>query len=272
MKKYLIDGQMVNVVERTPSGYIVQHYYADYDEFDYSQESECPEYYLDDKKVFANQVFDNPPTQALSREVQELKTEITELEKLKTELVNNIGDTNREVLKRLEKLKKYDQLKYIEDFLDEKITHFVVVGWCGTPEIKTFEEKTKYKDGYEFETRLLCLYGNKKKVQWRLHYYSDSSGNSETVYPFTSYELARDKVHEILREKFETLEAGKKSGKRQHVSDAIKAAKKYKFPAPEWAEEEAEKEKEKDRKLKSKELEAEKAIIEAKIKELQEVT
>ena len=270
MKKYLKNGQKVELIEITKNGFLVQYYYNNGCDFD----DDAGEYqeYRTDNIFFHKEIFDSPPTETLHGDVKNLKDEVVKLQAEKNKLLDDVSEAEESKKLRLEKLKKYDQLKYIEDFLDEKITHFVTTNWDGgRAKIETFEEKAKYKDGREFKTRMLCLYGDGKKTEWRLHHYSDGSGHKEAVFPYTSYELALKKVHEILSGQLIEIRKEKESGKPYYASDILGMAEKYNFELPEWVTGKAAKEKEDSRKDKLKEAEKAKATAEQKIKELKEV-
>jgi len=265
MIKYLENGQKVEVVESVKFGFLIKYYHDDY--FD---EEEEPQEHLTDDIYFVNQVFNSPPTESLHSEVKKLKEEISKLQEEESKILGTIRDEKNRIETQLEKLKKYKGLQLIEDYIDEKITHFVVLNYFDDcPEIIPAEEKLKHRESGEFKTRLLALYGDKNgDLEWQLHYYSDGSGSRETVYPFTSYGAAIKKVHEILAKLLKKIEKKRADGKIYFLHELVDTAEKYDFLIPGWAIEERANDKEEERLDKIAELEKRKVEADAEIKKL----
>jgi hypothetical protein len=246
MIKYLKNGQKVELVEETKSGYLVKHYFSNGCDID----EDTGEYqeYLTETPQFYKEIFDSPPTEVLHDEIKRLRKEVSELQKRESGATEKARQAEDNAKERLEKIKSYEGLELIEDFLNENITHFVTLNWNDYPKIETSQEKLKYRDDGEFKIRLLALYGDREgNLDWRMHYYSGGSGSSETVYPFTSYEAALKKVHEVLAKKLETIEQEKNGGRSYCVIDLVDLAKEYNFSLPDWATKERAAHKEKNR-------------------------
>lgn len=116
-----------------------------------------------------------------------------------------IAEANQE-LRNIEKkmedarsrLSVVDSLKHVFDFLDGKITHYVVEDWS-TISIQTFQEAHDTRDNWNREEgqKLLVLVGTeergrkKRDFDFRLNSYSDGSGSYKTVLPCSSLEEAK---------------------------------------------------------------------------------
>jgi len=269
MTKYLENGQMVELVEKVKDGYLVKRWYTcDCNEF----EGDCVcEDRLGDT-IFVNQVFNSPPVETLYSEVKKLKEEISKLHEEEAKISNTIMAEKNRIETQLNKLKKYEGLQLIEDYIDGNITHFVTLDYYGRyPEILTAGEKLRYKENGSWKTRLLALYGDKDgDLEWRLHYYSDGSGNHEIVYPFTSYSEALEKAHEELAKILESIEKERAGGEKYYVHTLVDVAEKYKFPMPEWAIKERANSKKKETLEKISALEMKKVEADEEIKKLME--
>ena len=153
--KYLSDGQTVTVVQKLDMGWLVQ----------------------------------TEDIQALKDTVDSLNEKIQERRKELSEAQLQLKSDSKEQAATLENVKRHEALKYIEEFIDGKITHYVDISYSEW-NIIPLNEATDTYDGKDL--RLLTLYGKSKgDLQWRLGSYSDHSGGSSEVTPCRSYEEAQ---------------------------------------------------------------------------------
>ena len=210
MRQYLIDGREVEVIQMLEDGkYLVDNVY-EYDGY----EETANEAYIVDK------VFDKPPVEKLNKRVQELTETIQSLNKAKSKIESIIRQEEKDREVRLDKFKKYEQLQFLEDFLDGKITHYVKPSWSGV-DIIQFEE-TRGRSNYDHDKsfRLLSLFGRSdRKIEWNLHEYTDGSGSKSKVIPCLSYEQALEVAQEELDKKA--------SEDRKDYHYLVKSADKY---------------------------------------------
>lgn len=101
--KYLHDGQMVRVVEKTKSGYLYQMIY---------HAGPLGEDLVDeDNTYFAEQLFDAPPTEKLHEEIVSLKTTISELK-------NQVSQLEEAKINHSNLLKGIKQRPFIQCLVD----------------------------------------------------------------------------------------------------------------------------------------------------------
>jgi hypothetical protein len=182
--KYLSDGNAVTVVRELAEGYLVQRIYASANE---EGEWASGEVFLVDK------VHDQAPTAKQDARLTKLRIEIDELYKTKSNLLEEINTAKKSESARLARYRKYEALRHLDDFIDGKITHYVVKNYS-TWEIEDINsaKKNEYDRG---NTKLLCLHGRSNgDLQWHLYDYSDGSGSHHEVFPCRSYEEALGRV------------------------------------------------------------------------------
>lgn len=159
-----------------------------------------------------SKLYAKPPVKVLDEEIQRKRAEVAELDKRRQELMVGATTAEREVKDRLAKLKKYKGLELVEDFIEGRITHVVIVDYSG-PKVGKFEDLAAYfdSDGWKRKQegfKLISLYGRSKgDMQFRIHDYADGSGSSNAIYPFMSEEDAIAKRNELLLEAVETSRA-----------------------------------------------------------------
>lgn len=180
--KYLKNGQKVNVVNIIDTGYLVQDVYTnDYDE--------DPELFYDDRIYFVEKVYEHTPTKSWDEKIGKLDAQIREKENELLELDRKIRETQTVDLTRLKRYKQYEQLKRLDDYLDGKITHFVVLEYSFY--ILTLEEVAKKDDNRLNKVRLLSLFGDSNgNLEWNLNQCIYGTGNWEAVIPCCSMEEA----------------------------------------------------------------------------------
>ncbi len=174
---FLLSGHEVEVVELLSNGYLVCNIHID--------EETKEEFVNSDKPYFVKTLHDKPILLKQSTEIIALEKKIQELQKERTDLQNQVSNIKKQEADNIKKYARFEQLRYLNDFIDGKITHYVTLGFY--PTIKTFKESN---DEYDRDKlKLLSLFGGTKgDLQWRLYSYSDGSGSHSEVYPVTSYE------------------------------------------------------------------------------------
>lgn len=189
-----------------------------------------------------SKLYAKPPTKVLDEEIQRKRAEVAELDKRHQELTMSAITAEREVKDRLDKLAKYKGLELVEDFIEGRITHVVIVDYRGVT-VGKFDELTAYFDDEHLWRRkqegfkLISLYGRSKgDLEFRLHDYPDGSGSTKAIYPFMSEEDAIAKRNELLLESVERSRAyisDRANPKHPyHVSVAVTNALKYGLSIP----------------------------------------
>ncbi len=194
---YLLNGQQVQIHEKTTKGFLVSKIY----------ECENREPVFDNRVIFVEKVFENAPTEKLDERIKNLNTEIDKLDEEKKQLEANkklfetqFKAAEEDVKKQMAKIKQYQALKRIENFIEGKITHYVVATkW--KLDLLSFED-TKAKEDWNYRQpgfKLLTLFGKTGgDLEWGLNEYKDGSGCNYTIIPCCSYEEAVEKLKEYL--------------------------------------------------------------------------
>ena len=200
--KYLENGEMVELIQQLDDGrYLVRTYY------------DCPDCaVLDDDCdgliegywIVVPKIYSKAPIQKKSEKVEKLTTEIMHLGRKKIELEKNLREFEKENGKRLERLAKYKPLEELENFFDNKITHFVEYKDFGQTDIISVEEAENKR-----RTPLLFLCGSLQKniwePQWKLNVCKNDRGDPCKVMPCTSYEKAKELLQIYVNEESERL-------------------------------------------------------------------
>lgn len=224
---YTADGRLVRVVGIAHGDKVV---------VEYGREASDGELWFSGELATVDRVFDVPPTDALHDSIRGLEKRESDLRARLHELAIQAAEADRAHKDRMSKLKRYDQLRLVEDFIDGKITHYILVEdyYCEGTRIRISTPQDEVcgddRSSYEKKLKLLALYGDQKSrsPEWRLHYYSDGSdGRSQLVYPFTSLEAAREMAVGLLEKAF-----GVVRDKRRYVDDVISSAHALQVPVP----------------------------------------
>ena len=209
-------------------------------------------------EVISYPLYDRPPREKKDAELAKLNTEIAK-ERVKLSLVQReLREAEAAGKERLAKLAQYEQLKRLEDFLDGKITHYVMADW-GPPEIVLLAEANV--EQFDKHLRLLCLFGTPgRTLEWKLNRYSNGSGCYDYVFPCCGIEEAKEKLGRIFSDHFagKSVDNDKVSPRR----DWIDAAEKAGITVPDEYRSVVEKRESEERAMRIKELEAK--IIELK--------
>jgi hypothetical protein len=180
---YLVNGERAEYVSAVGSRHIVRPLVA---ECGYDGE----DFYRSDV-IEADHVFTEEPVALVGERIRKLNAEELETRKRLEELRNEVLITNSEISKREKAFARHRALDRLEDFIEGRITHVVLVQY-GKPSIMPLAEALSRKDEYERSLKLVTLYGDSKgNLQWHLDHYSDGSGHPYVyIYPFLSEEAA----------------------------------------------------------------------------------
>jgi hypothetical protein len=225
---YTADGRAVRVITNLPDGRkVVEHAVEDGDD----------DLYFTGQTEIVGRVFDDPPREAFHKDILKLEERQKQLRDQIHVMSTQIADAERAHTQRMTKLQKYEQLQLVEDFLDGKITHYVIVRdsyysdgtqiQISTPQAEVCGDE---RPSYQNKLKLLALYGNQndRTLEWLLHYYSDGSGSSrQLVYPFTSLEAAQAKATALMVKAFDVVRK-----KPQFADYAIASARALNMAVP----------------------------------------
>lgn len=186
MTKFDQNGVQVQVVEKLQNGqYLIRKIFSGIGD-DWNKE----ENYLGGELFVVDDLFDTPPTERLDQKILDLQKKVDDLQQTKREIEQNIRSAEEKGKAKLAKYKKYEQLEYLDLFLDGKITHYVLEYW-GSFNIISFKKAVPDNRWDPDQTKLLTLFGRSgDNLQWRLSQYSDGSGGGTVVTPCVSYEHA----------------------------------------------------------------------------------
>ncbi|MGL5737005.1 MAG: hypothetical protein ACRCYS_19245 [Beijerinckiaceae bacterium] len=188
-----------------------------------------------------------PPTAKIVAEV--LRAE-NELARLKAEIAaattaaRNAEKSNAE---RLAKLTKYAALSRIEDFLEGRMTHFVMWGqYSRAIEIKTFDEVMLSKNDngrLDGDVKLLSLFGTCRSypehgnkdgdLLWRVNRYRDGSGTYLNAQPCASEDEAKEIAANWLNNQWDEHRAIEDRAKNAHwLKGSIESAQAIGLAVP----------------------------------------
>jgi hypothetical protein len=212
--KYLANGNAVYLVEELKNGqFLVSDIFLD----EYGEET------LSDGMHIVDYIYDVPPVRLYSKDIADLNNSISRLKDEEESLRYSISSLNEKEKYVLAKLKNFDKLQYLLDFIDGKITHYVFIRW-GSVEI--IDYKNSASEYGIHNLKLLSLFGDTKgDITWRLNQYSDGSGCNTDVIPCLSYDMALEEAQKAV-DKFV-------AEKTNYRKDVIESAKKYNLNIPE---------------------------------------
>ena len=188
---YLHDGTEVEVVAKLDDSRVLVRAWM--------EDTDRGELFLSDciRIVYESDLHENPPTEVVNKEIEKAKARLRKLERRAAEVQSKSSRLEREYKQLIDKLSRYKPLEYIEQFLDGKITHFVVIPGYGEWKIKTLDEMQSRYGG----TKLLSLFGESKgNLEWCINSYPDGSGLWTHVVPCLSYEHAIEVMQERIND------------------------------------------------------------------------
>ena len=195
------------------------------------EDSESGEPYEGDVRTLRN-VFTSPESgrQKLDAQLSALQEKIAAAQLELHDVQGAIHVANKEVQARTDRLKQHEQLAFLDDYLQGKITHYVELeGYSGACQIIPVDDGV---DSRKF--KLLTLSGEvgyHGGIQWTLNRYSDGSGYEHGVFPCRSIEEASDKARLHLERELTKLMA-KPAGSRIHGDSLLKCCEKHGVTVP----------------------------------------
>lgn len=191
---YSEDGQAAEYVAHIPDGHIVRPIVEAY-RGDEEYEHVCD-------PVTWREVFAAPPVAKFNDELKSIHDQIAKARESLKEQQAEHRAFQAEAKGRAAERAKDDQLRYVDEFLSGKLTHYAVFPSYGAPRVMPIGDATQGDHSYNQEMRLLALYGKldgTRTTYWQLHKYSDSSGGyGDTVVPARSEEEAEAHIREQL--------------------------------------------------------------------------
>lgn len=179
------------------------------------------------------QLFAEPLKPRLDAEAAALQKQVEQQRETLYDLQADIRDFERQRAARLASLKQHEALGHIEDFIAGRISHFVLMPKYGRVEVVAREAALKTDQRVDRDTKLLTLYGRTNgDLQWQLNQYSDGSGYSVDVRPFTN---EADAIAFAKQEVAARLTAAEALPNRSHEYALLDAAK-FGVPIPESLE------------------------------------
>lgn len=169
------------------------------------------------------------PREAVDAEVAKALADLAEIRQQISKTRGELAVAQREAKAELTVLEKHPKFTRLIDYLEGRITHFVVSDYYG-PQIKTWDELAVYReDKRDKGVKLLTLYGDSKgNTEWNLNTYRDGSGTGHTCQPCLSYEEALEVVGEWIEADFLTFDADRP----WTIAGAVKSANLYGKPVP----------------------------------------
>lgn len=151
-----------------------------------------------------DKIFEKPPVEVVDAEIAAKKAELAEIQERHDKAFMEINDVERATKARLEKFKKFKGLELLEDFIDKKITHFVVATSEHDFDFKIVDFNgaiaSQDRDAYRDPLRLATLFGRSNgDLQWRVdRYYDGSGGSNQHVWPCRDEQHAKDTITAII--------------------------------------------------------------------------
>lgn len=148
-----------------------------------------------------SKVYAKPPIEKYDEQITQKTEQLNSLHAQITAARQEFHAFQQEEKERKERIKRHSQLERLDDFIQGKITHYVVKEYTGVRIMTAparISEGRHGEDPQKLPLRLLTLYGDSKgDLQWRLNHYSSPSYTETDVYPFTDEASAKAKAKEL---------------------------------------------------------------------------
>jgi len=257
---YTVDGKQIEVVQKLDDGrYLV--YVVRWDDFE-----DC-EIIDEENPVIVSEVFEVPPVKKYAEIIEQKRGEVEKLQTVKDGLMQEIYVLEKDRTAQVEKYKNVLAVKQLENFLDNKITHFVKTQY-GKIEIVDIDTALEDKDNYSWkkERKLITLFGRSNgDMAWRINQYSDGSGCYTEVIPCTS----KKEALELAQKFIDDYLSDRENIKLYYLGGFLKSADRYNLNVPDWARD---LQKESEREAARKNWAAKKLSFEAAQKKLDELS
>ncbi len=191
---FLDDGTEAELVSTLESGsHLVRPVILYADEFNENWEPA-------EQIVEVQRIHDKPPIKKYSDEIEQARTTLANVKAQVAEVARTLKDTQTKHADILKRAEADGAIKYVFDFLDGKITHFISKEYSNY-KILTLEEALTDNGDYRKELRLLTLSGGTHHsggVVWQMNRYRDGSGADHRVLPFRSRDEALVEMERML--------------------------------------------------------------------------
>jgi len=211
---FLAGGHEVELVEGLKNGrFVVRKIYDDGEESFLGEE------------IVVDKVYKSPPTERLAKTVTTLEESIKKLTVELNAIQAKMSNERAEYSRLLGVFSRIPSLQYIERFINDDFTHYVMVGYEEIKIVPKEDMVSKYED--DGKLRLLTLFGRTNgDLQWKINEYSDGSGSWKEIYPAISH----DEAVEIAK----ALIAGLVSDKQKRpMMWVVESAKRFGADIPE---------------------------------------
>jgi hypothetical protein len=188
---YLDNGRKCALVEKIPSGYVVRKIVGSQ-----SWEGELEEFF--GETIVVEKVYKEAPQEVYAAEIEErvnrleaLTVKIQESSKQLRNLHAAMARSQKEAIDQLERLRKHDAFKRLEDFLAGKITHIVTKETYESAKVRHVswldDVESSFGRHRKVGVKLVSLFGRSNgDLEWRVNDYMDGSGSWATFMPFAS--------------------------------------------------------------------------------------
>lgn len=222
---YSAGGASALYVAKIGSGHVVQPFIL----------SDCDEdgYYNEGIDLW-DKVYAKPPREVLDAECQRLREQVVAIRQELTDLQSQRQSLASERQALMDRLQQHEALRYLDDFLNAKITHYVLQdgedgGWK-VLDTKAFCDARPY--GY-YE-RTLTLYAgvrnNKQDLAWKIK--NESSLSHKEIFAFPSEELATEKARSIVAAELQKQIQEVRKGYVYQVDRVVRNAQALAVPIP----------------------------------------
>ncbi|HKI61401.1 MAG TPA: hypothetical protein VKA31_03820 [Mariprofundaceae bacterium] len=222
---YDVDGHKVELIAFTDDArYVVSktmqvEYYDDV-------------YYEQGETCILDRLFSLPPKEVVDSEVAALRKEKERLTALNSELRTQAHLAERDVADRIKRLKKYEALELVDDFLEKRTTHFLIEEYYDYKIVDL--DGLKDDDKWSPQFRMISLFGkNGGDPEWRICRYSDGSGNDwKHIIPCLSEDDAKQRRVKLITDSLNASRASLKANTPYWTIQTVNAALKHGIPVP----------------------------------------
>lgn len=233
---YTADGRRVSYVAQVAEGHVVQPFMPQW-RMGYGG----PDEYEEPTGIELVQAVYEKPTkgkidETLAKSIADATAQLAEVTQKLKDAREEWWLFERDEKNRQERLKRHAALDQLDDFIQGRITHYVVINHSGFPSLVEFEKSSSGEVDTRWmlrvdraKLRLLGLFGDANgDLAWGLNRYRDGSGNWERVVPCTSLERATEVVRELAEAAFAVI----LEGKPVYVKEWIECAQKHNIEVP----------------------------------------
>lgn len=234
---YLEDGTAAEYIDAHAPGHLVNviYKYTDFEGYDYDDQGPSP-YYSEiavGHTIYVARVFLAEPTPVVAHSIKAAEEKLDTLQATIRGLNAEIT-TLKQSKENIEKeLRATPNLSAVMDFLNKRISHFVMIGY-GTPKIATYDEAmrtpddwhtTSYENKHLGRQKLLTLFGKSNgDTLWGINHYKDGSGGYMDVVPCRNLEEAERVYQDIFNDRVDDWRNGKPNTRLHHLIGYIKDA------------------------------------------------